>query len=167
MSARCLFLCLLFFVAVAAPSPAQEKAENGENSSIHRFVEQYFTSWSTVDFTTYRACFHPSASVHFDNEGAWRQWPLPEFLAAQETMQKSSRSREWARSTKIRARQGPLAFVEVFWELERGSGGPNITGYDWFTLIRNNDSWQILSLAFWQEAAPGALLMPNRPATQP
>ncbi len=165
MSARLILLCLALLFGAASSSHAQE---NGENASLHRFVEQYFTSWSTVDFATYRACFHPSATVHFDNEGAWRQWPLPEFLAAQETMQKSSRSREWARFTKIRARQGPLAFVEVFWELERGSGGANITGYDWFTLIRKNDSWQILSLAFWQEEAPGALLMPKRPAsTQP
>jgi len=139
-------------------------SEGREEASIQSFVERYFTSWSTVDFDTYRGCFHPSATVHFESDGNWRQWPLPEFLAAQETMQKASRSREWARTTRIRARQDGLAFVEVFWELER-SGGANVTGYDWFTLVRKEDTWQILSLTFWQAEAPGALLMPKSSAS--
>jgi len=147
---RFLLFSALAFAALLAP------AKGAEDDPAEVFVRTYFDSWSRVDFATYRACFHPAATVFLEEGGDWRRWELADFLSAQERMQKASASKEVPRMIRIRGRQGPVVFVEAFWELHRPAGQP-VTGYDWFTLVQQGDSWKILNLTFWQQAAPAPL----------
>jgi pyroglutamyl-peptidase len=129
------------------------------DKGINEFVNTYFSSWSKEDFARYRACFHSSATVTFQDAGDWKQWDLKQFLDDQQSMQSQNHLEEIPLAIHIQARHGDTAFVEVPWKLMLPNSKA-ITGIDWYVLVRNGQSWQILNLTFWSDNPASAQ---NRP----
>ena len=145
------YLYFLLFLALQLRGLASTDAS--ADASISKFAGTYFTSWSNGDFVGYRSCFHPSATVTYEDQGQWRSWELKRFLNDQENAQSQLqfRSEEVPLAVHTKALQGDMAFVEVPWRLKPRSTGNEITGVDWWTLVRNGQSWKILNLTFWSD----------------
>ncbi len=140
------------FFAVFSCAHAAGPAASSD-ASINGFVNTYFTSWSKEDFPSYRSCFHPSATVTFKDKSEWKQWDLRQFLNDQEDIQSQHHLEEVPLAIHIEARHGDTAFVEVPWKL-KVTPTEAVTGIDWYVLVRNGQSWQILNLTFWEDTPP-------------
>ena len=143
-------LIALLFLALVSPAYAAPDAP--VDPTIKQFVETYFTSWSKADFVGYRACFHSSATVTFKDGTDWRRWELQEFLNDQEYLQSKHKMEEVPLAIHVKSMQGDVAFVEVPWKLRQLPGPEEVTGIDWYVLVRHEKTWQILNLTFWEDA---------------
>jgi len=129
---------------ISTPSAARAR----EEAVIAGLIEIYFQSWSSRDFKSYADCFHPNARIWYEGR---EPLALSPFLQTQERAHATSPlpMRERAVNLGITVKDG-LASVWVRWELERGKERKG--GWDFFTLIREEGRWSILSLVFNEDA---------------
>jgi pyroglutamyl-peptidase len=143
---------VLVFLASISCAYSAETADSPD-ASISQFVNTYFSSWSKEDFAQYRACFHPSATVTFQENNEWKQWELNQFLNDQQNAQAQHHLEEVPLHIHVEARHGDIAFVEVPWKLKLLPTPNVITGIDWYVLVKHDQTWQILNLTFWEDPA--------------
>jgi hypothetical protein len=167
---RCLIMARLIsafvFCAIILQGLSAEPASSTDKS-ISQFVDKYFTAWSNKHFSVYRSCFHLSAAVTYQQNQEWRQWALDQFLKDQEYLQSQHRMQEAPTAIHVKALNGNIAFVEVPWKLQRQLSVAAITGIDWFTLVKHDQTWQILNLTFWQDSASSAQAHRAKPQVLP
>lgn len=116
---------------------------------VEKFVRHYFRSWSDGDMDAYGDCFAPKAYIQYlDSDDRLTSTPRDLFVAQQRDYQKSARVRatEVPESIEIQF-EAKLARAVVYWKLTAGSRTE--FGYDHFTLMKQNDKWQIVNLVFY------------------
>jgi Putative lumazine-binding len=143
----------LLFTLVACLLPLSggalgEPVTGAEERLLHDLISTYFSSWSKPDMSVYKSCFHPQATVYFlDAAGKPHRSLLDEFMAGQERVQLQGPKPMTERPTHTTlSLQGRLARAEVRWKLHKN--GATETGTDFFTFIRTDTGWQIISLVF-------------------
>jgi hypothetical protein len=150
---------LLFSLAAClwlAPGGALgEPGTGAEERLLHDLISVYFSSWSKPDMPAYKRCFHPQATVYFlDASGKPHRYQLDEFVAHQEKAQLQGPKPMSERATHTTLSvQGRLAHAEVRWELHKN--GATETGADFFTFIKTDQGWKIISLVFEQDKKRG------------
>ncbi len=144
MAALALSACKPGAAPVATPAPAPSP----RTEEIRKFIDTYFTSWSTQDMATYGRTFHSRACIWFTDQGPMQKEP---FLESQRKAHAASthRMKEIPLNTEITVK-GDLAHVNVHWELDRGT--ERVRGYDFFTLVFVEGRWQIIALVFNQDS---------------
>ena len=142
-----LFACLLPLAGGALGEPGT----GAEERLLHELISTYFSSWSKPDMSVYKSCFHPQATVYFlDAAGKPHRSLLDEFVAGQERVQHQGARPMTERPTHTSlAVYGRLARAEVRWELHRN--GATATGTDFFTFLKTDTGWKIISLIFEQD----------------
>jgi len=135
--------------------PAKRGGDLGVESEIHDFVDQYFSTWSDQKMYEYRELFLPDAVVHFKSvEGKLTTYGREDFVQGQVAAHQRSpeRMREIPLETKMLASaDGRSVLVTVRWKLFRGE--EEDTGYDHFTLVRDDRRWRIAYLLFYVDAS--------------
>jgi pyroglutamyl-peptidase len=133
-------------VATTKPEPPAPLADEAE---IKKFIEGYFSSWSTGQFDKYDACFMPNACIQLlGPEGQLISYPRKSFVEEQ---------RGYVQQAKIKPREVPKTIdihheadvvrVLAYWEL---TNDKRIThGYDHFTLKKVGGQWKIVHLLFY------------------
>ena len=121
---------------------------------LGQLISEYFSSWSKPDLQAFQKCFHPRASVYFvDPSGKLHSFQLDNFiegekkahlLAAEPMVEKPTQS-----SITV---SGRLAHAQVRWELHQGV--VVITGTDYFTFIKTDRGWKIVSLVYEEDSRP-------------
>jgi hypothetical protein len=142
-----LFTCLLPLSGAALGEPVT----GDEERLLHDLISTYFSSWSQADMSVYKSCFHPQATVYFlDAAGKpHRSW-LDEFVAGQERIQLQRPKPMTEKPTHTTLSVcGRLARGEVRWELHKN--GATATGTDFFTFLKTDTGWKIISLIFEQD----------------
>jgi hypothetical protein len=146
-------LALLLALAGSAchsqsPQTAQPATPSPREAEVRKFINTYFESWSTRDLKTYGECFHARSRVWFTDQGPMEKAP---FLESQRQAHATSPHplKEVPLATEVTIK-GDLAHVNVYWELDRGTG--RVRGYDFFTLVFAQGRWQIIALVFNQES---------------
>jgi len=144
-------------LALFLATPSFLAASPRDETDLNKFIEEYFASWSRVDFEGYAHCFHPDATISFIGNGGLNTWGAAEFIADQRAMQTQGRSKEIPLSIVTKGLWSHGALVEVEWELTPGNGGPKKTGLDIFHLVRakENTPWRIIYLSFWLDPTIG------------
>jgi hypothetical protein len=142
-----LFACLLPLSGGALGEPGT----GDEERLLHDLISVYFSSWSKPDMSVYKSCFHPQATVYFlDAAGKAHRSLLDEFVAGQERVQLQRPKPMTERPTHTTlSLHGRLARAEVRWELHRN--GTTETGTDFFTFLKTDTGWKIISLIFEQD----------------
>ncbi|MFW6122740.1 MAG: nuclear transport factor 2 family protein [Thermodesulfobacteriota bacterium] len=122
-----------------------------EERLLGELISEYFSSWSKPDMPAFQKCFHPRAAVYFiDTSSNLHSFQLDNFidgerkahlLSAEPLVEKPTRS-----SITV---SGRLAHARVGWELHQGS--TIITGTDYFTFIKTDQGWKIVSLVYEQD----------------
>ena len=128
-----------------SPQAADEKSEV---QAIEAQLGRYFASWSARDMKGYASCFDPAATIHFiDGNGVSHLLHLPEFIRSQEYAHSVTPGgmTEHATSWQIH-RAGRMAQVSARWDLQKSAG--HETGTDYYTFLKRNDQWKIVSLVF-------------------
>jgi hypothetical protein len=143
-----LMVCLLTGLMLATVCFGGEQGTNADQQQLKNLISGYFASWSKPDMAAYKGCFHPLASIYFvDGAGNPHCTRLDEFIAGQERVHRAARERLSEKPTHISLTiHGRLAQAAVRWKLYTGSAA--VTGIDYFTLIKTDAGWRILSLAF-------------------
>jgi hypothetical protein len=146
-----LLTSLLACLLLSSKSSLGEQKTLSEEQLLGRLITEYFSSWSKPDMQAYKNCFHPKASVYFiDKSGNPHHYLLDEFIAGQTNAHlmapKPMSERPTHSSIEVR---GWIAHAVVRWELIRGSKSE--TGTDYFTFIKTDQGWKILTLVFEQD----------------
>jgi hypothetical protein len=118
---------------------------------VEKLISNYFLSWSKPDMEAYRGCFHPKASIYFiDASGNPHHYQIDTFITAQEKAHRLAMEPmvEKPKHMSIDVR-GRVARALVLWELYKG--GESVTGTDYFTFIKTDRGWKILSLVYEQD----------------
>jgi hypothetical protein len=117
---------------------------DSERPSVAAFVDEYFGSWSRQDLEGYGRCFHPNARIWLGDGNAMNLAPFLEsqrLAHANSSQPMTEYPLDWDYAVR-----GRLATVWVHWQLEKGTERQR--GYDFFTLIRVDGKWRIMSLVF-------------------
>jgi hypothetical protein len=122
-----------------------------EERLLGKLISDYFSSWSKPDMHAYQKCFHPNASVYFiDSSGNPHYFALDNFIAGQKKAHLSTTVPMSEKPTQSSIEvQGRIAYAVVRWELHEGSASS--TGTDFFTFIKTDLGWKILSLVYEQD----------------
>jgi hypothetical protein len=141
---RCLFL-LTFFVFSCT------QAESPDQAEIQRFLNHYFTTWSSQDMQSYEDCFATTARITFvEATGQSTSQGLTDFIHGQKISHERSPEPMTEVPTRMKIQgDGRVAQAEVRWKLLKGR--ETITGTDFFTLIRTPQGWKIASLVFYND----------------
>jgi len=128
-----------------------ERGTGAEEQALIKLISDYFSSWSKPDMPAYKGCFHVKASVYFiDPSGNPRHYQLDEFIASQEKAHLQALGPMSERPVKSAITvHGRTAQAVIRWELKKG--GAVITGTDYFTFLKTDLGWKILSLVFEQD----------------
>ena len=130
-----------------APGPQPAPREDARTAEVKQFVETYFRTWSNRQMDAYADCFHSDAVIQFiDSTGRVRNQTKEPFCAEQRTVQNTTPAVEVPTSMEIRF-EARLARAVVAWKLTQGRRVE--TGYDHFTLIKQNGRWRIVNLVFY------------------
>lgn len=145
------FLVSLMVCLLVSTGSQGEQGNSVEKQQLNTLISGYFSSWSKPDMEAYKSCFHPKASIYFiDGSGNPHHSLLEEFIARQEKAHQSARERLSERPTQTSVVvQGRIAHAAVRWELQKG--GASVTGTDYFTFIKKDGGWKILSLIYEQD----------------
>lgn len=122
-----------------------------EEQMVGKLISAYFSSWSKPDMEAYRRCFHPQASVYFiDASGNPHRYQLDTFISAQEKAHRLAAAPMVEKPTHSSIdMRGRVARALVRWQLDKGKD--SITGTDFFTFIKTDLGWKILSLVYEQD----------------
>jgi hypothetical protein len=150
----CSFRFLVFFLSYILLSPGcfQGKQEtSAEERLLDERISEYFSTWSSQDMQAYRGCFHPQACVHFiDSSGSSHYFNLDTFIHAQQKAHLLAPEPMFERLTQSSLTvRGCMAQAVVRWELQKGDAVT--TGTDFFTFLKTDKGWKILSLVFEQD----------------
>lgn len=141
---RWLFL-LTFFVFSCTQAGPPDQAE------IQRFLNQYFSTWSSQDMQGYENCFASTARITFvEASGQSTSQGLTDFIHGQKLSHERSTEpmKEVPTQMKIQG-DSRVAQAEVRWKLTKGQ--ETVTGTDFFTLIRTQQGWKIAALVFYND----------------
>jgi hypothetical protein len=146
-----LMVCLLTGLVLATVCFGGEQGTNADQQQLKNLISGYFASWNKPDMAAYKGCFHPLASIYFvDGAGNPHYSRVEEFIIGQAKFHQAAQQHQQRVSespTKVSLTvHGRLAQAAVRWKLYTGSA--TVTGIDYFTLIKTDAGWRILSLAF-------------------
>ncbi|MEO6054139.1 MAG: nuclear transport factor 2 family protein [Chthoniobacterales bacterium] len=118
--------------------------------SIHEFINQYFTTWSSKDMAGYAACFDSTSMVYFIRDGqVMLRQDKPDFIAGQsEVLRMETKPIEEHPEDMHIVMDNDVAYASVLWKMTKGSTVKR--GYDHFVLLRTPKGWQIISLSFYE-----------------
>ena len=122
--------------------PADEKKE------IEDFIDNYFKTWSKGDIQSYSNLFFPTAVIQFrEKSGKVFTENINNFLEGQRISQSNTTDllTEIPTSKKIDTGKD-VSFARVTWKMT--GRGKLVTGWDYFILIKNKDTWKIQYLLF-------------------
>ena len=122
-----------------------------QEPAVASFLDHYFASWSAKDMEAYGECFHPQARISFVMpNGEPHTEGLTDFLHGQKLShaQTTEPMVEVPTDKKI-TMDSRVAHAAVRWRLTKGS--EIVTGTDFFTLVKTNGGWRILSLVFYND----------------
>ena len=146
-----LLALILACLMLSAGCSRGEQGADTEKELLNNLISGYFSSWSKPDMEAYKWCFHTEASIYFiDSSGNPHYSGLEEFIAGQQKAHQAARERlsERPMQTSLTV-YGRLAQATVRWELRQGSAAA--TGTDYFTFIKTEAGWRILSLVYEQD----------------
>lgn len=138
-------LLLLVVILAFAGCRAAEKIDN---QGLEADIERYFSTWSRQDMEGYKACFLSGATIHFvDSAGNAHVSHLGDFIEGQRNAHRQSSVPMQEKPTRIECDVGnKIARAAVHWELRAGSRVN--TGIDYFTFVKVQGQWRIVSLVF-------------------
>jgi len=129
--------------------PKKESPKDTRQQEVKEMIVRYFRTWSNQDMKGYDDCFLPDASIQFiDPEGQVLTSSRRQFIASQRDYHLTAvhRATEVPDTIDIRFEE-QLARVVVFWKLT--AGPRKETGYDHFTLLKQDGNWRIVNLVFY------------------
>lgn len=143
------FVCLIL-IAIFCLSSCSEAA-HPDQSEIEAFLNRYFSTWSAKDMDGYGACFHPTARISFVEKGGQCSGQgVTDFLHGQKIGHERSPEPMIEVPTNMKiSGDARVAQAEVRWKLTKGH--ENVTGTDYFTLLKTTDGWRIASLVFYND----------------
>ena len=127
----------------------QESLKDPRYPEVKEMVRRYFRTWSEQDMAGYNRCFLPEATIQFIDAGGEVSTSLRQaFIASQQRYHRTAPERaiEVPETIDIRF-EGKLARAVVFWKLTAGQRTE--TGYDHFTLLKQDGNWRIVNLTFY------------------
>ena len=127
------------------------KAADPGETEVRTFLNRYFSTWSAKDMDGYGACFHPQARITFVGKGGVSQSDgLTDFLHGQRLSHAQSTAPMTEIPTEMKiTMDARVAQAAVRWKLTKGA--EIVTGTDYFTLIRAESGWKIMSLVFYND----------------
>lgn len=133
-------LCMVWMAVSSHGAPSEE-------DSLHTFLDAYCGIYSNKDAAAYRSLFHPVASVAYINgDGTVTVMELAEFM---ETQVQYFQQRKFVRESFENIRMeidGNAASATADYTLVDETR--EINGTDFFSLIKENGRWRIISLLF-------------------
>ena len=143
------FVCLILIAIFCLSSCS--KAARPDQSEIETFLNRYFSTWSAKDMDGYGACFHPTARISFVEKGGQCSGQgVTDFLHGQKIGHERSPEPMIEVPTNMKiSGDARVAQAEVRWKLTKGR--ENVTGTDYFTLLKTTDGWRIASLVFYND----------------
>jgi pyroglutamyl-peptidase len=149
---KTLALTLLLLANRLASAQEAKPEEDKRTPEVKKFVEHYFTTWSTPDIDAYADCFITDAVIQFiDPRGQLHSQGKKAFIAEQRAVQSRNPGKEVPESIDIRFEPN-LARAVVYWKLTMGKRVDY--GYDHFTLARQDGKWKIVNLVFYKADKP-------------
>jgi hypothetical protein len=128
-----------------------EQGRFSEERLLGERISEYFSTWSSQNMQAYRRCFHPLACIHFiDDAGTSHSFNLDQFIHVQQNAHLLAPEPMFEKPTQSSLTvRGRMAQAVVRWELRKGDAF--ITGTDYFTFLKTDQGWKILSLVFEQD----------------
>jgi hypothetical protein len=145
----CLFAFMMSLSAAQllaqAPPPEDQDKRTPE---CKKFIELYFSSWSSNEMDVYADCFLNDAAIQFiDTRGQLHTQTKRTFIAEQRQVQSRTPGVEVPESIEIHFEPN-LARAIVYWKLTMNKRVEY--GYDHFTLARQDGKWKIVNLVFYK-----------------
>ena len=142
---------LLLILVAALLVPCCTGKASADDKEVRTFLERYFATWSAQDMDGYGACFSEQAHITFvTKDGRADAMGLTDFLHSQRMAHQTSPVHMNEVPLEMNIRPGRLITqAAVPWKLTKGSAVN--TGTDYFTLIKAQDGWHIIALAFDQD----------------
>jgi len=143
-----LLAALLACLLLSTGYSAGEQGTSPEERQVGELISHYFKSWSKPDMQAYESCFHPQASIYFiDPSGKPHYSPLNKFIAGEKKSHRSPTEPPIEKPTQSSVEvQGRIAHATVRWELIKGR--TSVTGTDYFTFLKTDPGWRILTLVY-------------------
>jgi hypothetical protein len=127
------------------------KSASADEAEVRSFLESYFSTWSVQEMDRYGECFHPQARITYvAKNGQTKTDGLTDFLHGQKLAhaQSTVAMSESPTDMKITFDSRVTAAI-VRWKLTKGA--EIVTGTDFFTLIKTETGWKIMSLVFYND----------------
>ena len=127
------------------------KSANADEAAVRAFLTNYFSTWSVQQMDSYGACFDPQARITFvGKDGRTQTDGLTDFLHGQKLAHAQSPVPMSESPTEMKITyDSRVTIAAVRWKLTKGS--EIVTGTDFFTLIKTEAGWKIISLVFYND----------------